>query len=228
VQIPTTLLAMADSSVGGKTGVNLKSGKNLAGAFHQPSFVLCDTALTDTLPPEAVQDGAAEAIKAGMLADGDLFRKLSAGNWYSQREDVIARCIDIKRDIVEKDEFDRGERQKLNLGHTVGHAIEKYSGYQISHGHAVAMGMYCVTKAAVKAGMASADIPAQLADALRNNGLPVNLPMPLETLLPLMVSDKKISGGKLTLIVPESIGSCRLLPMQVQEAFDFLKQGDAL
>ena len=155
VQIPTTLLAMVDSSVGGKTAVDLRAGKNLAGAFHQPSLVICDCRTTDTLTPEIFADGCAEVIKYGVINDRDFFDFLKNGI-AEQLEDVIEVCVTHKRDIVEADEFDRGARQLLNLGHTVGHAIELCSDLAISHGSAVSIGMVLVMRAAIAMGICPA------------------------------------------------------------------------
>ena len=141
VQLPTTLLAAVDSSVGGKTAVDLRAGKNLAGVFLQPSAVLCDTECLSTLPADVFADGAAEAIKTGVLCDEGLFDQFDADSLQGSLSDIIARCVAFKGSVVEQDEFDTGLRRTLNLGHTAGHAIEQCSGYTIPHGHAVAIGM---------------------------------------------------------------------------------------
>ena len=148
VQIPTSLLAMVDSSVGGKTAIDLPAGKNLVGAFKQPRLVLCDIDTLHTLPERLFLDGCAEVIKYAMLYDEPLFNALQISGPDFDRETVIARCIGLKRDVVQEDEFDNGSRQRLNFGHTIGHAIEARSDFQISHGQAVAAGMAIITKAA--------------------------------------------------------------------------------
>ena len=140
VQVPTTFLAAVDSSVGGKTAIDLKAGKNMAGAFYQPHLVLCDVDMLDTLPEEVFADGIAETLKYGVIGDVDLFEKTAKGDFRNDLEEIIETCVKMKRDIVMEDEFDNGVRQLLNLGHTLGHAIEKRSGFAISHGHAVAIG----------------------------------------------------------------------------------------
>ena len=142
VQLPTTLLAAVDSSVGGKTAVDLTAGKNLAGAFCQPAAVICDTDCLKTLPPDVFADGAAEAVKTGVLSDEALFALFEDGTLTADPGEVIARCVAYKAGVVERDEKEQGERKLLNLGHTVGHAIEKCSGYVIPHGHAVAAGRH--------------------------------------------------------------------------------------
>ena len=225
VQIPTTLLAMVDSSVGGKTGVDLPSGKNLVGAFHQPSLVICDTKVTATLPSEVFVDGVAEALKTAVLKDANLFGLMEQGDWSTHLDDVIATCIRIKAEVVEADEFEQGERKLLNLGHTLGHAIEKCSNYTVSHGHAVAMGLAAVTRAAVANGLATQELSDRISNALQNNGLPVSFPFPMEELLPAIASDKKRAGSKLTLVVPLTIGKCTLLELPLPEAQEFLRKG---
>ena len=140
VQLPTSLLAMVDSSVGGKTAIDLDEGKNLAGAFCQPELVLCDLDTLQTLSPDFFTDGCAEVLKYGVLGDRVLFDHLKERGQDFDREYVISRCVEMKRDYVCEDEFDNGVRRKLNLGHTIGHAIEKCSDYTIPHGHAVAAG----------------------------------------------------------------------------------------
>ncbi len=225
VQIPTTLLAMVDSSVGGKTGVDLPSGKNLAGAFHQPALVLCDPNVTDTLPTDVFADGVAEALKTALLGDADLFSLMEQGQWRSQRNQVIERCIRIKADIVEEDEFEQGRRKLLNLGHTLGHAIEKCTAFAVSHGHAVAMGMAAVARAAVANGLAPAALAKRIQAALLANGLPFTLPLPMDEILPAIASDKKRAGSRLTVVVPTAPGDCRLLDLSLTEAQAFLRKG---
>ncbi len=154
VSVPTSILAMVDSSVGGKTAVDIPEGKNLVGAFHEPSLVLSDTALLSTLPEDFVSDGMAEVIKYGVLGNTALFSLLENSTSLSDDiDDIVAECVKDKRDVVSRDFRDKGERQKLNLGHTFGHGIEALSGYTVSHGHAVASGMYFIMNCAVKRGL---------------------------------------------------------------------------
>lgn len=147
IQVPTTLLAAVDSSVGGKTAIDLPAGKNLCGAFCQPSLVLCDTDTLNSLPEDIFRDGCAEVIKYGVLYDPELFTVLEKDGLSFNREDVIARCVDLKRQVVMEDEFDTGARMKLNLGHTIGHGIEARSNFGLSHGKSVAIGMAIVSRA---------------------------------------------------------------------------------
>lgn len=208
MQIPTTFLAAIDSSVGGKTGVDLPAGKNLAGAFWQPAAVLCDPELLHTLPPEVFSDGTAEAIKYGVIADRQLFEVIASGALRENLDMAITRCIGIKADIVGRDEFDRGDRALLNFGHTIGHAVEKRSDFGLSHGRGVAIGMVIISRIAAARGWCDASIPPDIAAALALNGLPWENPYPAEELLPFMLSDKKRAGDTITLVVPETLGRC--------------------
>ncbi len=225
VQLPTTLLAAVDSSVGGKTAVDLPQGKNLAGAFHQPSLVLCDCGTLDTLPDGVFRDGCAEVIKYGVLCDEEFFDSLQKPI-NEQREAVIARCVRIKSDIVIRDEQDRGERQLLNLGHTVGHAVEQCSGFSVSHGHAVAIGMAYAARAAFRRGLCRRDCPARIEEMLRLYGLPVRADWAPEALAQAALSDKKRRGGHITLVVPEAIGRCVLYPLPVDGLADWIRSGE--
>ena len=227
VQIPTTLLAAVDSSVGGKTGVDLRAGKNLAGAFHQPSLVLCDAATLDTLSPEIFADGCAEVVKYGVIRDRALFDALSGDirSEIESLEEIIARCVRHKAEIVESDEFDHGTRQLLNLGHTVGHAIEACSEMRVSHGSAVAMGMVIVTRAAISLGLCPAEDLSSLISLLKSLGLPTECPYSAAELTDVALADKKRAGDKLTLVLPFGIGDSRLYPIPVGELSSILEKG---
>lgn len=209
VQIPTTLLAAVDSSVGGKTGVNLPEGKNLAGAFHQPSLVLCDPDCFETLSPALFADGAAESIKYGIIADEKLFEAFEKDDIRENIEQIVRRCVEIKSEIVSRDEFDTGERQKLNLGHTLGHAIEKCSGFEISHGHAVAIGTVRACIAAEKLGICG-NIAPRVKKVFERNGLPTATDISTHELTKVMHRDKKRSSNGMNLILPTKIGKCIL------------------
>ncbi len=206
VQIPTTLLAAVDSSVGGKTAVDMPFGKNMIGAFHQPSLVITDTDVLRDLPAEQRSNGCAEAIKCGVLNDAALFEMLTGGDWLDRIDEVVERCVAYKRDVVAGDEFDTGNRALLNLGHTFGHAIEVCSGLTLLHGQAVGIGMLM---AAAAAGCPDALI-LRIADCLRANGLPTRCDYPAEALARVALNDKKRSGDRITLVLPEAIGKCRL------------------
>ncbi len=224
IQIPTTLLAAVDSSVGGKTAVDLRGGKNLAGSFHQPSLVLCDPRTLDTLPPEIFSDGCAEVIKYAVINDRDFFEFLKGGIRENLSE-VIARCVENKARVVEGDEFDRGARQLLNLGHTVGHAIELCSHLSISHGSAVAMGMVIVTRGAVSMGLCPASHLSELIAMLRAEGLPTDCPFSARALADAALTDKKRMGETISLVVPFGIGDSRLYPISVDSLEKFIEKG---
>lgn len=219
IQVPTTLLAMVDSSVGGKTGIDLPSGKNLVGAFYQPAAVICDTDLLNTLPEEVFRDGCAEVIKYAILYDPELFSHLEEKGMDFHREWVIARCVDWKRMAVEQDEFDRGSRMLLNLGHTIGHAIETCSGYTVSHGQAVAVGIAIVSRAAK-----CADTERILA-LLNRFGLPTCCEYSADALANAALLDKKRSGERIHLIIPKTIGDCAIVPTDIEELEAFIQKG---
>lgn len=225
VQIPTTLLAMVDSSVGGKTAIDLAAGKNLAGAFYQPTLVLCDLNLLQTLPPEAFRDGCAEVIKYGVLYDASLFTHLTEYGLAFDREYVIARCIALKRNVVCEDEFDNGARQKLNLGHTIGHGIEAQSNFTITHGQAVAIGMAIVARASAAYGICDQNLPQNLIQVLKQFGLPTETSYSSSQLYSSTLSDKKRSGGTLNLIIPVTIGHCIIENIPIEKTESFIKAG---
>jgi 3-dehydroquinate synthase len=225
VQVPTTLLAAVDSSVGGKTAIDLPAGKNLCGAFYQPCLVLCDTDTLNTLPAEVFLDGCAEVIKYGILYDPALFAHLCEHGPDFHRESVIARCVELKRNVVMEDEFDTGERMKLNLGHTIGHGIEAHSQFRISHGKAVGIGMCIVAKAASKNSICSEETGNQIISAVKQFGLPTQTEFGAEQLMNSALSDKKRAGGTVNLIVPAAIGDCRILPTPVDTLKSFIEAG---
>lgn len=219
VQVPTTLLAAVDSSVGGKTAVNLNAGKNLMGAFYQPELVLCDTRTLVTLPESIFADGMAEVIKYGVIFDKDLFDKVQSGDVKSDIESIIARCVELKRDVVAKDEFDKGDRQLLNFGHTMAHSIEKCSNFEISHGSAVAIGMVIAAKASAALGWSKDDCTQAIIEANKNNGLPVECGFAPNDLADVALSDKKRTGGTINFVVPEVMGNCILKKIPVETLY---------
>ncbi len=225
IQVPTSLLAMVDSSVGGKTAIDLPAGKNLCGAFYQPRLVLCDTDTLDSLPEDVFRDGCAEVIKYGILYDPALFSHLEERGLRFDREAVIARCVELKRDAVEADEFDRGPRRMLNLGHTLGHAIEAESDYRLSHGQAVAIGMAMVTKAAVKSGYCHKNTEKPIVSILKKFGLPTSTEIPPERLMASVLQDKKAEQDAVHMILPREIGHCEILPIRLNGLLDFIKAG---
>lgn len=225
VQLPTTVLAAVDSSVGGKTAIDLEGGKNLAGAFCQPSAVLCDTDPLRTLPEAVFLDGCAEVIKYAILYDPSLFQSLKRDGPGFDPEPVIARCVQWKRDVVQRDEFDTGERQMLNLGHTIGHSVEALSGYSVSHGRAVAIGTAIVTRASRRLGICNGEDAEEILALLTRFGLPVTTRYSPAELCARALSDKKRAGDKINLIVPNAIGSCVLRPTAVSELEQFIQAG---
>lgn len=225
VQVPTSLLAMVDSSVGGKTAVDLPSGKNLVGAFYQPSLVLCDVDTLATLPEATFRDGCAEVIKYGALYDPALFEHLEANGLAFDRQYVITRCVELKRDVVMEDEFDTGARQKLNLGHTVGHGIEACSNYGITHGCAVAIGMCIIAKASAEKGYCSPAVASRIRGVTVKFGLPTKTGFSAKQLADCALSDKKRFGGTINLIIPKAIGDCAITPTPVYELQSFIEAG---
>lgn len=225
VQIPTTLLSAVDSSVGGKTAVNLEAGKNLVGAFYQPDMVICDYATLDTLPPEIFADGCAEVIKYGAIMDAEFFEFLKNNDIKENIEYVITRCVEMKRDIVNEDEKETGIRAILNFGHTIGHAIEINSKFDISHGSAVAIGMIIASKGAYKMGYCNADISEEIKEVLIKNNLPVSCDFSAEALYNVSTSDKKRSGNSIKLIIPEKMGKCVGKKIPTEQMLDFIKAG---
>ena len=211
IQVPTTLLSQVDSSI--------------AGAFYQPSLVLCDTNTLSTLPDEIFRDGCAEVIKYGILYDRNFFDYLRSTGVSFDREKVIRRCVELKRNVVAEDEFDTGARMKLNLGHTVGHGIEANSQFSVSHGKAVAIGTAIVSRAAAKCGMLSQADANAIVDILNAYGLPTATEYSAEELARYMLSDKKRSGGTVNLIIPREIGRCEIIPTPVEKLAAFVEAG---
>ncbi len=223
VQIPTTLLAQIDSSVGGKTGIDLPQGKNLVGAFHQPRLVLIDPDTLSTLTAEIFADGMAEAVKYAAAFDGALFERLEKESLRAFLEQLITRCVDIKRLVVQEDEFDKGGRMLLNFGHTLGHSVERLSEYQISHGSAVAIGMVLITRAAEKKGLCKPGTASRIEALLISLGLPVSCEYTPGQLASAAVGDKKTSGATLTLALLRELGEGFLHPIEAQSLLEFIQ-----
>ena len=228
VQIPTSLLAMVDSSVGGKTAVDLSNGKNMAGAFWQPALVICDPAALNTLPEEEYRCGCAEIIKYAMIGSAAFFRQLSDLPVCSQYEEVITTCVRMKQSYVAEDEFDTGRRMMLNFGHTFGHAAEACSHFSILHGQGVAIGMSIMARAAVRKGILSSRDRDALLDLIKKYGLPSECSWPATEMLSAALSDKKSVSGAIRLIVPEGIGSCRIEKVPASDLLSWLEAGGVL
>ncbi|MDE6425612.1 MAG: 3-dehydroquinate synthase [Ruminococcus sp.] len=222
VQIPTTLLAQVDSSVGGKTAIDISGGKNLVGAFKQPALVICDSDTLKTLTSENLSCGMAEVIKYGMIRDHELFEKLESHtlkNIDEIMDEIVYTCIDIKRDIVENDEFDRGERMILNFGHTLGHAIEGWHNYtDYTHGMGVAVGMCLITD------KFAPELSERLKKCLLAYNLPTDTTAPMSELLPYCSKDKKRTYGNISYIVCQTVGVAKIRKSTVSE-FEKIMEG---
>ena len=220
IQVPTTLLAAVDSSVGGKTAIDIPAGKNLVGSFYQPSLVCCDTELMDSLPADIYRDGCAEVIKYGMILDAGLYDTLHTLPF--ARESVVTRCVEIKRDVVQQDEFDNGVRGLLNFGHTFGHAIEKLSNFGVSHGEAVAKGMVIAARIAPLCGLCN--VADELSALLVQYGFDITCEYSADDIYDALLSDKKRRGGNISVVLPRAVGDCILYDMQVEDLKDLLQK----
>ena len=216
IHVPTTLLAQVDSSIGGKTGIDLPFGKNLAGAFHQPALTLMDPALLATLPRGEFANGMAEVVKYACIADASLLNA-------NAPDDFIGRCVEIKRGIVARDERDTGERMVLNFGHTIGHAIEQLSNYAIPHGSAVAIGMVAAARIGEFYGITARGTSVALATRLRELHLPVETDYGADEIFNALLSDKKNLAGKIHFILLEKIGKAVITPFAPDELLALMK-----
>lgn len=220
--VPTTLLGQVDAAVGGKNGVNIDGYKNMAGTFAQPQFVVCDPALLRTLPDREFRAGLAEAVKAGIIADEELFAAIEEADFGELRSDqallrrVVGRAVGVKVAVVARDEREAGERRKLNLGHTLAHAIERTSG-RMNHGEAVAVGTVLMARAAVRLGMLAETECRRIAGALGRLGFRLTPPVSMDRMLEAVAADKKREGGTLHVVLPTGIGSCTVCDMPLGE-----------
>lgn len=218
VQIPTTLLSQVDSSVGGKTAVDLPQGKNLCGAFHQPSLVIIDPLVLNTLSPHFFSDGMGEVIKYGCIKSASLFERLEKENAVDFIEDIIFECLDIKRIIVENDEKEHGERALLNFGHTCGHAIEKLWRFEtVSHGEAVGIGMVMISNAGEKNGITEKGTTDRLIKVLEKNNLKITDTHTVQEIVGAMSVDKKRTGSGIKLVMAKKIGEIFVMPVTNEE-----------
>ncbi len=227
VQVPTTLLSMVDASVGGKTGVDLPQGKNLVGAFKQPELVLIDPEVLATLPPEELRAGMAEVLKHGVIGDPALFADLEAGPQAGAGIDSrqIARALQVKAAIVEEDPFEQGRRAVLNLGHTVGHALERLSGFRLRHGEAVGIGMVAAVRIAAALGRADRALAARIEAALQAWELPVRCPaFTVDAIWGAMAHDKKRQGSALRWVLPDRIGQVEITDAVPQKVVEVVLQ----
>ena len=226
LQVPTTLLAQVDSSIGGKTGIDLPFGKNLVGAFHQPVAVVMDTSLLSTLPRAQMAEGMAEVVKYGCIADEDLFSAIESG--FLDLDWLVERCVRIKTGVVSRDEKDTGERMLLNFGHTVGHALEKVSGYGIPHGEAVAVGMAAAVRIGERLGVTPHGTSDRVEAVLERQGLPIRAALDPSAVADALGSDKKKLSGRIHFVFLERIGEAALHPMLVKELATLLKEVSVL
>jgi 3-dehydroquinate synthase len=228
VQIPTTLMSQLDSSMGGKTAINLKVGKNLAGCFYHPRGVYIDTALLDTLSQRVYCDGLAEAIKYGAIKDKELFKEMVNSNSLEaikgNIENIVYNCCNIKNIFVQKDEMDKGERQLLNFGHTIGHAIEKYYDYQkYTHGEAVSLGMLQITRTSEAMGLTEKGTLDALKELLTVCKLPTEFPqMDINNLINIIGHDKKSQGNFIKLILLRNIGNSYIHQIPKEDLKSFI------
>ncbi len=225
VGIPSTLLACVDSSVGGKTAIDIEAGKNLVGAFWQPSAVICDPELLLSLPDEYFSDGMAEVIKYAMIRDASILDLIRGGKAKENIEELILRCIEIKRDVVEEDERESGVRAILNFGHTAAHAIEAESNFEISHGRAVGIGMAIITKASAALGLCTEDDYKALCKVLRDYSLDTECPYGAKVIYDRALSDKKATSGGISLVICRKIGNCEIKKVSNDELLALLEAG---
>lgn len=223
VQIPTSLLAQVDSSVGGKTGVDIPQGKNLVGAFWQPNMVIIDPDTLNTLPQHFINDGMAEVIKYGCIMDKELFATLEQENAMDIIENIIHTCVSIKRDVVNADERESGMRMLLNFGHTLGHSLEKiYNFNGLSHGQAVAIGMVMITKATDKAGITPQGTADKIIKLCQKYNLPVEDNASVAEIAKICGSDKKAGGDSVSLVLLKEIGTSYTQKTKLAELEEFI------
>ena len=223
IQIPTSLLAQVDSSVGGKTGVDLPQGKNLVGAFHQPIAVLIDPDALKTLPDDFITDGMGEVIKYGCIKDAELFGFLENNDVLDHIESVIETCVKIKRDVVSRDEREKGERMLLNFGHTLGHAIEKLNGFsQITHGMAVAIGMVLIAKAGEKNGITEPGTSERITALCEKYDLPTATSLSFAQIADAAKNDKKSAGSSINLVLLSKIGESFTQKIELDKLEEFI------
>ena len=218
VQMPTSLLAMVDSSVGGKTAIDLKAGKNLAGAFWQPDVVIADIGCLGTLEDDRVADGCGEVIKHGVITDAELFATLEQTPLTADLirsdlalvERLIARNIEIKRDVVVADERESNLRKLLNFGHSIGHAVEACANYQLGHGTCVAIGMVAIARAAAARGVCAPDVPQRIEAVCRAHGLATRTACSVDDIFEAALHDKKRAGDAIDIVLPHRVGACSI------------------
>lgn len=233
IQVPTSLLAMVDSSVGGKTGVDLAAGKNLAGAFWQPAAVLADVGCLNTLSPQQFADGCGEVIKHGVIADAELFEELEKTPLTLEllQKDVdrvsllVARNIDIKRAVVAADERETGQRKLLNFGHSIGHAVEACEEYKLGHGNCVAIGMCAMSRASASLGFCDGEVADRIWDLCQRHGLETACRFTDDQVYHEALHDKKRSGDAIDIVIPHRIGACSIESVALEYFHDLIRRG---
>jgi 3-dehydroquinate synthase len=231
VQVPTSLLAMVDSSVGGKTAIDIPAGKNLVGAFWQPKAVVCDLDCLATLDEALFRDSLGEVLKYGVMWDAALFADLEAAplshrDWDTERlEAIVASCVEIKRDVVEKDERESGLRQILNLGHTIGHAVEAAAGYTLGHGTCVAIGMCYMARACAKKGWCEPETARRIEALVVAHGLPTTSSFDADTLFSFALRDKKRVGAYVNIVAVKAVGEVEVMHVTLEEFKELIELG---
>lgn len=222
VQMPTTLLAGIDSSVGGKTAIDLKSGKNLVGTFYQPNKVIFDVKTLETLPEKEYLNGLGEGVKYAIIDGGEIYDLVKDGLSNENLERFCALCVKSKKAVVEKDEKEDGYRRILNLGHTIAHAIEKLSDYTIPHGKCVAMGLKAIADVSLKNGWLSVEDSVRIEKMLRKNGLATTSPYKTDEMIDVIRRDKKMSGDTITIVTINKIGKCDFVDIKIDRLKKYL------
>ena len=226
IAVPTTLLSMVDASLGGKTGFDLPEGKNLIGSFYPPKLVLADPQFLTTLPEAELISGMAEVVKHGIISDPELFNLCGRGlDWVKDNlEEIVKRAIAVKIKIIEEDPYEQGFRAALNLGHTVGHAVELVSGFKLRHGEAIAIGMVAEAKYSARVGLAGVGLVEAVAESLKALGLPIHIPeeMPREEIIRAMRMDKKKNAKAIRFALPVEIGKVELVAVRVSDLEEVL------
>lgn len=222
--VPTTLLSMIDSSVGGKNGINFMNLKNQVGSFYFPKYVHIDYSFLETLDERNINNGLAEIFKYSVLKDRELFDYLKTADDLDY-EMIIYKSLNIKLDFVRDDERDRGKRQKLNLGHTIGHGIESLSNYQLNHGESIGIGTIYMARAAYKLGLAEDDFYKELIEAFENHNLPISYDFDTDEILEVLKHDKKIKNNRINVIIPTKIGEVMSKKIDFDELREIIELG---
>ena len=224
IAVPTTLLSMIDSSVGGKNGINFMNLKNQIGSFYFPKYVHIDYSFLETLDERNINNGLTEIFKYSVLRDREFFDYLKSADELDY-EKIIDKSLNIKLDFVRDDERDKGKRQKLNLGHTIGHGIESLSNYELNHGESIGIGTIYMARAAYKLGLAENDFYKDLIDAFKNHNLPITYDFDTDEILEVLKHDKKIKNNRINIIIPTKIGEVMSKKIDFDELREIIELG---